>query len=516
MNIFSPKKNKIFPADGSGSNALLQLASVLQYQNNFEEAVRLSVNTIRCNVHSAVITISLINPKTRHTLKTIISAGESEQAKEIHFIQTNVTGWILENDRYFVSKNILHDPRFRKDLFGSPEFCSALGIPLRAGGAIIGTLLLLREVDQQSFSRKEIGFVERAAPVISPYLQNIQDVEAFFSPVLSDDTLVSRYRNLGMIGRSDAFLKLLRSTESAARADVRVLLEGESGTGKELIARAIHKNGKRSVHRFVAVDCGAIPDTLMESELFGHTRGAFTGATKEREGLLQQADNGTLFLDEISNLPVAMQAKLLRFLQEGEFRPLGSAKLMTVDVRVIAATSTTLRDLVEKGEFRRDLFYRLNVYPIQIPNLSKRSDDVPMLANYFLNSFSKAQDKSLKQFHPAVLTKMQERQWQGNVRELENFIERLVTLADQEVQSIRPDLMHESEQPALRDNGRQPLSTRSLKEQLAEYEKIILVQALDYTNWNQSEAARLLDLSESNIRFRMNKLEIQKHNHHSS
>ncbi|MBD3276223.1 MAG: GAF domain-containing protein, partial [Candidatus Marinimicrobia bacterium] len=469
---------------------------------------------VQDNVPAAVVTISLINPKTRHTLKTIISEGASKQAKEIHFIQTNISGWILESNRQFVTKNIQHDPRFRKNIFKSPAFRPALGVPLRAGGAIIGTILLLRKPEQESFSRKEIGIIENVSAVISPYLQSIQDIEVYFTPVLSDDTLVNKYRNLGMIGRSDAFLKLLRATESAARTEVRVLLEGASGTGKELIARSLHQNGKRSLHRFVAVDCGAIPDTLVESELFGHIRGTFTGATKDRDGLVKQADKGTLFLDEISNLPVAMQSKLLRFLQEGEFRPLGSVTPVTVDVRVIAATSITLRELVDKGEFRQDLFYRLNVYPIRIPDLQERTDDIPLLAQHFLEKFSKAQNKKLHQFHPAVLADMQNRRWNGNIRELENFVVRLVTLAEKDAQSVRSDLMNESEYPAgVNGNDDENVFIQhSLKEQLAEHEKKILLQALEYTQWNQSESARLLNISESNIRFRLNKLGINKKN----
>jgi DNA-binding NtrC family response regulator len=316
-----------------------------------------------------------------------------------------------------------------------------------------------------------------------------------------------------LLGRSRKFIELLQAIEAAARCDVRVLLEGQSGTGKELVSRTIHQFSSRQAHPFVAIDCGAIPSSLIESELFGHVRGAFTGAVADRKGMLEEADHGTMFMDEISNLPLEMQTKLMRVLQEGEIRPLGSNKTRHVDVRIISASSRSLRKLVEERNFREDLFYRLYVYPIQVPSLNERSEDIPFLANHFLKRFAARQQKQAESFHEEILDFMQHRHWPGNIRELENFVERLATLAPANMTRLdRSILSQDLRQEFKKLEKRQPAGeiTKSLNASLAEYEEQLIRQALAKNQGNQSQTARILKISEHTLRYKMRKMGIVK------
>jgi DNA-binding NtrC family response regulator len=257
----------------------------------------------------------------------------------------------------------------------------------------------------------------------------------------------------------------------------------------------------------------SFPHTLLESELFGHRRGAFTGAHSDRQGLFLEANGGTLFMDEINNLPYDMQSKLLRFVEEGEVRPVGSDKIFKTNVRIIAASSTPLKDLVDEKIFREDLFFRLHVYPIYLPDLGERQEDIPLLADHFLHQYAKQQNKNAQDFHEEVIDFMKQRTWDGNIRELENFIERIVTVIPPDAPTIEPSFFPTDLQKEL-ENSRSRIgsSMRStpIKEQLDKYEADIIKKALIECGWNQSKAARKLHTSESNIRYKMNQFRIQR------
>ena len=306
---------------------------------------------------------------------------------------------------------------------------------------------------------------------------------------------------------------MLKSIDAAAQCDVRVLLEGQSGTGKELIAKAIHCLSERANHEFIAIDCGAVPSNLIESELFGYVKGSFTGATHDRKGLLEACNQGTLFLDEITNLPAELQSKLLRVLQENEFRRLGSNQPIKVDIRIITASSAPLFDMVKENKFREVLYYRLYVYPITIPTLNERPEDISLLANYFLENFSKKHKKKLEFFAPSVIRFINTRSWPGNIRQLENFIERLVTLADPQAAIVDEALIpaeHLDEYNLQKSDFEAVESSGSLTERLLVYEKKLITAALEQNNWNQSKAARTLQISEGTIRQKMKKLNLKK------
>lgn len=235
-----------------------------------------------------------------------------------------------------------------------------------------------------------------------------------------------------MIGKSKAMKNVFDMVERVSYATANVLITGESGSGKEMVARAIHEHGPRSTKPFVAINCTAIPESLLESELFGHAKGSFTGAIQRKKGLFEEAHGGTIFLDEIGDMDLALQAKLLRVLQEKRIRPVGDTEYKDIDVRIISATHKDLPAAVRDGRFREDLFYRLSVIPIDIPPLRHRKEDIPLLANYFLEKYSAANNSKVKGFTPAAMEKLINARWDGNVREIENLVERLVVLANKE------------------------------------------------------------------------------------
>ncbi len=285
-----------------------------------------------------------------------------------------------------------------------------------------------------------------------------------------------------IITQSPVMEDLLSKAKLAAASGSSVLIRGESGTGKELLAQAIHRASPRSDKPFIAVNCGAIPDTLLESELFGHTKGSFTGADRNYQGLFRSANGGTLFLDEIGDMPITLQVKLLRVLQERQVRAIGSAQAIPVDVRIISATHRTLEDEIQEGNFREDLYYRLNVVSLDLPNLSERREDIPLLANYFLAQFTKDAGKKVSGFSPEAMEVLIGAGWPGNIRQLCNVVEQAVALSTTQV--ISSDLI----QNAIRET---PEQIPSFAEARRQFEQEYLVQLLKITNGNVSHAARL-------------------------
>ena len=493
--------------------SLIELASVLAKQNDFHETLRLVTEEASGLLKAETTLIMMINPRTRETVKTLYKDVEESENEPYKFVHAYLSGWTIANNTGFLSENIREDSRFNKELFKDINLQSVMCVPFTVEGIIIGTLLLLNKLEGYIFTESDFLFLKKFTTIVSPYLRDVQKIQQYFVAPLPQETLLKKYEAHGLLGKSKKFIQLLQTIESAARCDVRVLLDGQSGTGKELIAKAIHQYSSRNNHKFIAVDCGAIPANLIESEFFGHVKGAFTGANFSRKGLLEEANGGTFFMDEINNLPMELQAKLLRFLQESEIRPIGSNETHKVDVRIIAASSASLRQLVEDQKFREDLFYRLYVYPISVPSLNERCEDIPLLANYFLKKYSLEQKKKTEMFHEEILNFLKYHSWSGNIRELENFVERLVTLAPPEMQvinaSILPTDFQEEWKKAEAISPKYDLNN-SLENNLTEYEKKLIMKVLNECNWNQSEAARQLNISETTIRYKMNKLGITR------
>jgi len=319
------------------------------------------------------------------------------------------------------------------------------------------------------------------------------------------DELEEQFNYGEIIGKSRAMQEVYRTIEKVAATDSSVLIYGESGTGKELVARAIHKQSPRKDKPFIRVNCGALVETLLESELFGHEKGAFTGATKRKKGRFELAHQGSIFLDEIGDISPAMQLKLLRVLQEKEFERVGSEETIQVDVRVLAATNKNLSELVQQGKFREDLFYRLHIIPIYLPPLRERKEDIPLLAQHFLKQLAGELNKPVRQLSDAALEKLVNYSWPGNVRELENVLERAIVLSDKPV-------IDAADLPILQATGTDRLPNDlldrfrlNLNETLAAVEKQLIEKALNQTQGNKNQAAKLLGIGTSLLYYKLEK-----------
>ena len=305
---------------------------------------------------------------------------------------------------------------------------------------------------------------------------------------------------LDMIGKSAAMNELVDMIQAVAPSEASVLILGESGTGKELVAKALHQNSARAGRELVTINCAALAENLLESELFGHEKGAFTGADRRREGRFVQADKGTLFLDEIGEMALPLQAKLLRALQDGEVQRVGSDRSMQVDVRILAATNRDLEAAVQDGTFREDLFYRLNVISLRVPPLRERQDDIPLLAQYFLTRFADRNHKHFRGFAPRAMDAMLHYAWPGNVRELENVVERAVILA------VGEHIAETDLPPALRPGTDLPQVNLDLAGQsLEDVERAAIIRTLEQAGQNKSETARILGVTRVTLRAKMRK-----------
>jgi DNA-binding NtrC family response regulator len=330
--------------------------------------------------------------------------------------------------------------------------------------------------------------------------------------------LKQRYAFPNIVGKSERMLRLLDQVAQVAPSRATILITGETGTGKELIAKAIHAHSARADHLFVPVNSGSLPSELLESILFGHIKGSFTGAIANRKGLFETANRGTIFFDEIGTISAELQVKLLRVLQDREFMPLGSNESMRVDVRIIAATNAELKKLVDEGKFREDLYYRLNVINLVLPSLRERKEDIPLLIDHFFNRYCRENEKflnsdgrSLLSFEPDAMQILMEHNWPGNVRELENAVERAVVLATSSsvAAHVLPDhLQQASGMRISRDHNGMLAPDASLFEVVADFERKKIVEALDAANYSQTEAAEALHIPLSTLNQKIKRLNI--------
>ena len=347
--------------------------------------------------------------------------------------------------------------------------------------------------------------------------------------------IIKQAKNYSIIGDSQGIRKVFDVVEKAATSDSTVMIFGESGTGKELIARALHQNSTRREKPFIAVNCGAIPHELLESELFGYEKGAFTGASQSRIGRLELANDGTVFLDEIGDMPPALQVKLLRVLSEREIDRLGGTKPVKINVRFVTATHRNIEESIENGKFREDLYYRLNIIPINVPPLRDRKGDIPLLARYFLTQCCEGQGKPTKTIEEEALQILINYSWPGNIRELGNFIERMVVLSlgdritskdlpekvlGEVPKEMLPSLKHSENEltpSEMLRNGLQqsffmglPEGGINLKNTVEEFERGLIIEALEKTNWVKNKAAGLLELNRTTLVEKIKKMNVKR------
>ena len=401
-------------------------------------------------------------------------------------------------------------------------------VPLVARGVAIGTLAVA-SVKPSQYSEADAAFLEEAAGQIALALENMKAYEEITAlkarleheNVYLQEEIHHEHNFVEMVGSSPALLAVLRQVDRVAPTDSTVLVSGETGTGKELIARAIHDRSARRGRPLVKVNCSAISAGLVESELFGHVKGAFTGAIERRIGRFELADGGTIFLDEVGELPPETQVKLLRVLQEREFEPVGSNRSLRVDVRVIAATNRSLEDAVCAGRFRADLFYRLNVFPLAVPPLRERASDVPQLVMFFVARFAKKFGKGVDAVSPETMERLTRYAWPGNVRELQNIIERGVVLSEGPTLELGPGLLPRSAAgaPSAEAPASRAVPSAGLDTLLEEVERNHILAALEQAGGvleGARGAAKLLKLHPNTLRSRMEKLGIRRSGHEVS
>jgi two-component system response regulator HydG len=343
--------------------------------------------------------------------------------------------------------------------------------------------------------------------VLQPVLKKIQDKSLLRRETYQlEKALAESYVFQGIVGKNPYMLEVFSLIERVAKYSVSVLITGETGTGKEMVAQAIHTLSPRQDKKIVICDCTAIPETLFESELFGYVKGAFTGADKAKDGLFKEADGGTIFLDELGEIPVSVQSKLLRVLEEHQFRPLGSNKNVDVDVRVLSATSRDLKEDIKQGNFREDLYHRINVFEIKLPLLKERKEDIPLLSRRFLGKFNKAYKKNILGISQRAQKALLDYSWSGNVRQLENIIERAVMLCQEKFIDIK-DLDHYLREAATEEEVSPPSPTAPLL-RLDDVEKKHILEILKGVNNNKQKAAEILGLSRQALYRKLKKHEI--------
>ncbi len=392
---------------------------------------------------------------------------------------------------------------------------STIGVPLWKGNEILGVLQVDNRAAPAMFAARDVdalGVLAADASLAVANARLIARLELAEQRLQGENQFLkgrerARAGRARLVGESKAMSELLRQLDKVADTKVTVLIEGETGSGKELVASALHERSRRRDKLFVAQNCAAFPEQLLESELFGHKRGAFTGAGEDRKGLFEVADGGTLFLDEIGEMPLGLQAKLLRVLQEGEIRPLGSNQVRQVNVRIVTATNRTLEDEVAAGRFRQDLFYRLKVFPIRVPSLRERREDIPTLAAHFLGRYSKEIGKSVAGFSAETLTLLKSYGWPGNVRELENEVQRLVIQVEPGA-FVTPDLLSPAvaggtlAQPAVAS------ASGTLRDRVDQVERVIVLEVLKEHGNNKTSAARALGITREGLHKKMKLLGI--------
>lgn len=395
-----------------------------------------------------------------------------------------------------------------------PHFAPALNnivaFPLTVRNDKKGVICMFSRYGSNYFSEKMFNLISALCNQVIVIVENISfsNLEKSHAVIRQELAESSTYSNI--IGKSEKLQKIFSIIDKIKDTPTTVLLEGLSGTGKELIARAIHYRSDRRNKKFVAQYCGALPETLLESELFGHVKGSFTGASHDKKGLFEIADGGTFFLDEIGDISLSTQAKLLRFLQEGEIKKVGSTRTDKVDVRVICATNIPLREKVEKGEFRLDLYYRLNVIRIDVPSLCERRTDIPLLAVHFLDKYTKKITKKVNGITDEAMKYLINYDWPGNIRQLENEIERAVTLADED-SFIKPnDLSKEIFTYQQNTETISLLENRTMKDAVEKLEREMIQRSLESSNWNQTRSAKELGLSRQGLIKKMQRYQIEK------
>jgi Nif-specific regulatory protein len=459
------------------SNATSLLTKILESSMRLTEGEASSLLLVMKESNKLVFEIAL-GAKGPEVKKFTLNMGEG------------IAGWVAQHNKSLLVNDAENDPRYFADIGKAVGYktTNILAVPMRVKSECVGVIEIINKKDRKYFTHEDLEWLEvfanQAGIAIqnARFLQKAQDEISYLKDQISSEKGFHHF-----IANSRVMKEKLELIDKIARNDSSVLILGESGVGKELVAEQIHLRSPRADGPFVRVNCAALPEGMLESELFGHVKGAFTDAVQMRRGRFEIANGGTIFLDEIGDFPLKLQAKLLRVIQQKSFERLGSSDTINVDVRILAATNKDIEGLVEGGEFRSDLYYRLNVLPFYVPPLRQRQEDIPYLADYFLKRSARETNKKVYGFTPEAMEAMLSYQWPGNIRELENAVERAVVIC-KEAYICPLDLLIDG----ANDSGE--YANKSLKDAIAVFKRHFIIKALEQNKWHQTETAKALDI----------------------
>ena len=501
---------------------LNEVSTAVHSIHDLDEMLRNVLSKIKdvFGIDGASIALHDRRRKELYFIQTIeeITDGDRRKMADMRFPDDyGVAGWVLKKQQSVLIPDVSKDNRFTKklDLQQNLDTRSMICVPLKTRKQVMGVLYAINKHDTE-FGPKDLRLLEVLSVIIAVSIENARlygEVQQYASSLEKENYRLktecqARFNLQGIIGNSAAMQRVFALLDKVIDTDTTVLIQGETGTGKELLAKVIHYTGPMKDKPFVAENCGALSENLLESEIFGHVKGAFTGAIADKKGLFELANGGTVFLDEISDMPFSMQTKLLRVLQENQIRPVGGSRYRQVNFRLISSSNRDLFEQVKEGNFREDLFYRIQVFPIVIPPLRERKEDIPLLAAHFLETRAARLDTSLAQLAPAALDTLMQYDWPGNVRELENEIERALTLAGHDTE-ITAEYLSERVKSTSPINGAPVAGAATLKEATARVERQMVLDALRKSGGNRSQAARDLGLTRQGLLNKIARYEIK-------
>ncbi len=463
-------------------------------------------------------TLTLLDP-LRNEINIEVAHGISKSAmtKVKYKLGEGITGRVIQNGRGVTIPRISEEPLFlnRTASRRTKKFqeLSFICVPIKKGGQVIGALSVDRHFDESYNLKEGQKLLSVVATMVARHVINLETIRLEKEKLREENRrlrkeLENKYRITNIIGNSNKMREVFQMISQVSKSNATVLIRGESGTGKELAAHSIHYNSNRAKNAFIKVNCAALPANLIESELFGHEKGAFTGAIRQKLGKFELAHRGSIFLDEIGSIGLDVQANLLRILQEKEFERIGGQKTIKTDVRIIAATNKNLEEAVEKGTFGGDLYYRLNVFPIFMPPLRERKTDILLLADYFLEKYAKENNKDIRRLSTPAIDMLMEYHWPGNVRELENCIERAVLLCEE-------GAIHSYHLPPTLQTGVESdtLPAHSLEDAVANLEKEMIIDALKNTRGNITHAAKMLKTTVRKFSYKAQRFDVDYHHY---
>jgi Nif-specific regulatory protein len=488
-------------------NTLIEINSLINSPNQDVHALLtriLESATRLCGGEAS--NLLLVDRETQELYFEAALGSKSREAKQFTIkLGEGIAGWVAEHNKSIIVNDVINDKRHLRNISKKNDYPSKtmMAAPLRVQGECIGVIEVLNKKNEKNFVQDDLEWLEIFTNQAALAIQNTQSIERARTEIRQlQEQLKTRGAFHTLIAKSPAILEKLEIIDRVAKTGSSVLILGESGVGKELFAEQIHLRSPRSREPFIRVNCAALPEGLLESELFGHVKGAFTSALNNRRGRFELANGGTIFLDEIGDLSLPLQAKLLRVIQEKTFEKVGSDASITVNVRILAATNKDIEALVERGEFRSDLYYRLNVLPLFIPPLRQRTEDIPELAAFFLKKFTGMTKKKFEGFSDDAMEAMLSYSWPGNIRELENCVERACVIGKGKWVR-REDLFVETGSMVPGQEG-----SRDLKAAINTFKAYFIKKVLEENSWNQTEAARVLDIQRTYLSRLVRELDI--------